>query len=326
MKKIVAISLTLAILMSLAACAASAPSAPETENIPSEDAAPEITGEPTSAEMAETGTTDPSVAVFATDRHENAEILPQLLFKMASDGFNPCLVALGGDSVGSGPDIETNINYAPVFDTNVIRGEVDMALSPDVRLAVLMASHDRNMTDSIHVMYKENEGFSCGDFYVYIVPEAYMDNEEAAAEAAVEFMLWAESAEVDPSKPLIVLSHMPIHYLRGDNLGGNTWHQTINWVATAGNEGPVRNIIFFHGHNHAADTTEYCYEAGSSIAIQGFGEDGKSEDIIHYTYITAGYLNQNGTATLLQVEPEQIIVLKYTLEGAEQIAIIPRLK
>ena len=113
---------------------------------------------------------------------------------MASDGFNPCLVALGGDSVGSGPDIETNINYAPVFDTDVIRGEVDMALSPDVRLAVLMASHDRNMTDSIHVMYKENEGFSCGDFYVYIVPEAYMDNEEAAAEAAAAFMLCPSAA------------------------------------------------------------------------------------------------------------------------------------
>lgn len=262
---------------------------------------------------------DMAVAVFATDRHDNPTILPKLLSAIYSNGYSPALVALGGDVVGSKGD------FFPVVDTEVIRAEVDISLSPDVRLDILCASHDENMTDGANVLHRVNEGFSRGEFYVYILPEAYMDNEEAATTASAEFISWAQSAEVDASKPLIVLSHMPMHYLRKDNLGAAIWHEAINQVATAGGSEPIRNVFFFHGHNHTADSTEYIYEPGSSVAIHGFGEDGQSEDTIFYTYITAGYLNENGTCTLLKVEEGNILVLKCSLEGLQELAQIQRL-
>lgn len=268
---------------------------------------------------------DGNVAVFATDRHDNATIIGEVLGSIYADGYSPCLMALGGDLVGSGPDIESNTDYAPVLDSAFVQAEVHGALSKDVRVAILMASHDRNMTDSAGIIYNKASGFSAGEYYVYIIPEAYMDNAAAAATAAEEFIAWAESDEVDANKPLVVLSHMPMHYLRGDNLGGSTWHEAINRVATADGEEAVRNVFFFHGHNHTADPEEYYYPVGTSLEIQGAAEDEQIEDVINYTYITAGYLDKNGDATLLRIEEEQIVVDKYSADGGVNLGTVVRL-
>jgi len=194
-----------------------------------------------------------------------------------------------------------------------------------VQLVVLLASHDAGMTDSAGVLYGQCMGIECGDYYVFTLPEEFLDTEAAAIEASAVFTAWAESDEVDPSKPIIILSHKPLHYLRKDNLGAAVWHEAINQVASAGGEEAVRNIIFFHGHNHTADGTEYYYAPGSSLAIHGLGDDGQSEDIIYYTYITAGYLNQNGSCTLLKVETDSIIVMKCSLEGITELSVLERL-
>ena len=88
----------------------------------------------------------------------------------------------------------------------------------------------------------------------------------------------------------------------------------------------VRNVIFFHGHNHTADGEEYYHPVGTSLAIQGAAEDESHEEVLNYTYITAGYLDQNGDATVLRVEEEQIVVDKYSAEGGENLGTIARLK
>lgn len=299
--------------------------ASEGEEESSEDSEEEAETETIVVVTPENYIPDPAVAVIATDRHENAEILPQLLSVIYTEGYCPGLVAHGGDAVGSGPNLESNTNYAPIVDTSVIRGEIDVALSPEVQLLVLLASHDANMTDSVGSLYGECVGIECGDYYVFTLPEEFMDTEAAALVGSALFVDWAQSGEVDPSKPIIILSHKPMHYLRKDNLGAAIWHEAINQVATAGGEQAVRNVIFFHGHNHTADSTEYYYEPGTSLAIHGLGEDGQSEDIICYTYITAGYLNENGSCTLLKVEESSIRVLKCSLEGITELGVLERL-
>lgn len=268
---------------------------------------------------------DGNVAVFATDRHDNTTIIGEVLGNVYADGYSPCLVALGGDLVGNGPDFESNTNYAPVVNTSVVQAEVHAALSADVQVAILMASHDRNMVDDAGVLVDTASGFCAGEYYVFIVPEAYMNGAEVAAAAAEEFIAWAESDEVDANKPLVVLSHMPIHYLRGDNLGGSVWNEAINRVATAGGEEVIRNVFFFHGHNHTADSEEYFHPVGSSLTVQGATEEEQVETVINYTYITAGYLNANGRATVLRVEDEQILVDKYTDLGGVNIGSVVRL-
>ena len=77
------------------------------------------------------------------------------------------------------------------MDTAFIQTEVHGALSKDVKVAILMASHDRNMTGSAGILVDSPSGFSAGEYYVHIVPEAYMADAEAAAAAAEEFIAWA---------------------------------------------------------------------------------------------------------------------------------------
>jgi len=269
---------------------------------------------------------DPAVAVFATDRHDNALVIGEVMAAVKADGHSPALFCLGGDQVGGGPDIESNTNYAPELDAAFVQAEIFGALSREVCVAILQASHDRNMSDSAGILFGEPEGFASGEFNVFIVPETYMADAAEAEKAAAVFTEWAQSEEVDANKPLVVLSHMPMHDLRGDNLGGHIWHEALNGVA-AGEDGEViRNIIFFHGHNHTADGEEYYHPVGTSLAIQGATDDESCEETINYTYITAGYLDQNGDATVLRVEDEQIVVDKYSAGGGENLGTIVRLK
>ena len=269
---------------------------------------------------------DASVAVFATDRHDNALIIGEIMAAVKEDGHAPGLFCLGGDMVGGGPDIEANTNYAPEVDSAFVQAEVHGALSRDVRVAILQASHDRNMTDSAGILVGEPKGFASGEFNVFIVPETYMADSAEAQKAAEVFEAWAGSNEVDANKPIIVLSHMPMHALRNDNLGGYVWHQALNSVAAGENGEIIRNVIFFHGHNHTADGEEYYHPVGTSLAIQGAADEEEYEEVINYTYITAGYLDQNGDATLLRVEEEQIVVDKYSADGGENLGTIARLK
>lgn len=341
-KKILSLLLAVCLLAGLCACGESAEVPPATEPSPEvSETAPADVESPEEPDQAEAEPEanpetepeaepepevappsyipDPSVLVIATDRHENTEIIPQLLSLMYAEGYCPGAFAHGGDAVGSGPDIESNTNYAPVVDTSVIRAEVDSALSPETQLVVLEATHDRNMTDSAEVLYKECTGIECGNFYIYTLPEDYMSTEEAAQEGSARFIQWAQGADIDPAKPIVILSHKPIHHLRNDNLGAAIWHEAINQIATNGGDEVIRSIIFSHGHNHTADSTEYYYEPGSSIAIQGFGEDGESEDIIHYAYVTSGYLNKNGSCTILKLSDGSINIIKCSLEGFTEL-------
>lgn len=266
---------------------------------------------------------DDSIAVFATDRHDNATIITEVLSAVHADGLNPGFVGLGGDMVGDGPPIAED--YAPEFNTSMVQGEVHSALSSDVQVSILMAGHDQNAIDDAEILVDTARGFEVGDYYVFIIPEAFMDDEEAAQAGVADFLAWAQSDEVSIEKPIVVLSHMPIHQLRGDNVGAVYWHEAINQVATAGNEYAIRNVIVFHGHNHTASTEEFFYPVGSQMAIEGFGEDGESPDNIHYTYITAGYLVDNGTATVVDLDDEQITFYKYTTDGGTTLGTTPAL-
>lgn len=266
---------------------------------------------------------DDSIAVFATDRHDDTTIITEVLSAVKDDGMYPGFVGLGGDMVGDGPPIAED--YAPEFNTSQVQGEVHAALSSDVEVAILMAGHDQNAIDDAGILVDTACGFEAGDYYVFIIPEAYMDNEEAAQAASKEFITWAESDEISIEKPIVVLSHLPIHHLRGDNVGATYWHEAINQVATSGNDCATRNIVVFHGHNHTVSTEELFYPVGSQMAIEGFGEDGESEDTIHYTYITAGYLVDNGTVTLLDLDDTKISFYKYSTNGGTPLGSTTRL-
>lgn len=106
---------------------------------------------------------------------------------------------------------------------------------------------------------------------------------KSAATASKNFLKWVDS--LNDHAPIVVMSHMPLHSNRGDNLGGLIWFEAINKAAQS------HDILFLWGHNHsieerAADPTDredkklkdkYYYlltpasllTPGDSIEIQG---------------------------------------------------------
>jgi len=75
----------------------------------------------------------------------------------------------------------------------------------------------------------------------------------SAESASANFLKWVDS--LSDNAPIVVMSHMPLHYNRGDNYGGQIWYEALSEAAKS------HDILFLWGHNHtieekAADYTD----------------------------------------------------------------------
>ena len=287
---------------------------------------------------------------FATDRHGDTDIIGKLLTQMESvvgDG-NVEYVNLGGDMVDgtSSYQSSTVLGEVTAVASNLNNTSVDI---------VYAYSHDVNCDDDAGILNKTSGLLYEGDnYYVYGVIQSDLESGNGESSAAA-FVAWANGADIDTSKAIILMSHKPIHANRGDNGGAGYWHNALNKVATGSESGGeiIRNIIFLHGHNHTVDTTEYYYAPGSKMSIESYvaptstsslslennlsvmyDEEASTyatangtEATIYYTYATAGYLTEtrgNGQAMLIGVNSTTITLDKYTSSGYTTLGTVTR--
>ncbi len=257
---------------------------------------------------------------LATDRHADTSVIGNIINNMESViGENELdYLGLGGDMVGSS-------NNHPSYNSSTVLSEVTGAtssLSAD-NVDIVAGIHDMNVTDDEGIVLPYKGGgakiYEGKRFYVYGVEEYCISddsNESNWSSEAQKFITWANGTDIDKSKAIIVLSHYPLHAKRDDNEGAYYWHKALNTVATGSETGTevVRNVAFFHGHNHTVDSNEYVYNVGDTMNIQ----NGSStvSDTIRYTYATAGYLNQNKKATLMTITDDSIVLEKYSTSGS----------
>ena len=236
-------------------------------------------------------------------------------------------VSMIGDMVGaSGGD-------APAYDVKTVYDEakaVFPSLTTD-RFSIIWADHDAGYTDpsTIGVMKcPEDETSTCiysapdHSYYIYAVNYNEMLNYGTAAPEA--FKTWVDG--IDKSAFIIVVCHAPMHYKRGDNKNGLTWSNALNYAATGSETGTevTRNVVFFHGHNHTVDKTEYYYAPGSTVTMQG--SSSTSSTTIRYTYITAGYNKSTSTqnATLLTLTDQTAIFTKSNSGTTTELGSVER--
>ncbi len=277
-----------------------------------------IPGTAWSAFAAEANTTEH--LFFATDRHTNTSVIGNVINNMENViGENELdYLGLGGDMVGSG-------NSHPSYNSSTVLGEVTGATTSlnANNVDIVAGIHDMNVTDDAGIVLPYKNGgaqiYEGNNFYVYGVEEYCISddsNESNWSAQAEAFVTWANGDDVDKSKAIFVLSHYPLHANRNDNDGAMYWHKALNTVATGTESGTtvVRDVAFFHGHNHTVDSNEYVYNVGDTMSIQ----DGSSKTsaTIRYTYATAGYLNQNKKATLVTIDSDSIEFAKYTTSGS----------
>lgn len=153
--------------------------------------------------------------------------------------------------------------------------------------SVISGDHDKNAVDESGKVLKCKNGEeseeifkeknSDGSMGVYVYSVGYNDmckGGQQSYEAAEAFKHWVKKK--DPTIPIIVVSHVPVQALRGDNLGAAYWNEALNFAATGveeiigeGDLVPIkRNVVFLCGHNCTADTTEYMFKAGSKMPVQ----------------------------------------------------------
>ena len=266
--------------------------------------------------------------VFASDRHENMSAVndntPVVYSAMGVWMDLPVeYVSLIGDMVGkSGGD-------APAYDVNDVWKEVN-ALFPSLtsdQFSIIWADHDGGYTDPSGLDVMKVPSSSSSDYgnksahiytgpnnayYIYAIN--YYEMLNATTTPIETFKTWVDGID-DKSAPIIVLCHAPMHYLRKDNLNGANWTDALNYAATGSVNGTnvVRNVVFYHGHNHTTENMEYYYEPGTAVNMQG--SSGSVSKTIQFTYITAGYMKKpNGATTinasLLTIDDEQLTFTK----------------
>ena len=271
--------------------------------------------------------------------------LPALLQKAASqEELVPSVVLLGGDYVGGGgnmtPEFTINDLYDEVYsafdiptcealftygshdncctegysaffsgphrcDGYYIYGisYAQMACATDADADAAFALHSRLLSsgaqfdefddDDIILTKSGYSGIDIADRYG-----------KSADSGSKNFLKWVDS--LGDNAPIVVMSHMPIHSNRGDNLGGLIWFEALSKAAEK------HDILFLWGHNHtleekAPDDTDRTDERlkdrfyylltpadlltpGDSIDIQGAVKEEVVTKELPFSYANAGYI------------------------------------
>ena len=266
---------------------------------------------------------------LATDRHTNTSIIATMINNMEKNiGENELdYLGLGGDMVGSG-------NTHPAYDSSTVLSEVTGATSSlsATNVDIVAGIHDMNVNDDAGIVLKYQGGgaeiYEGNKFYVYGVEEYCISEDSDSSNWSAQaqaFVDWANGADIDKSKVIIVLSHYPLHQRRDDNDGASYWVEALNKVA-AGDDGVIdRDVAFFWGHNHtgesSADTAVYHVKPNGTISVQG----GSSSQTIYFSYANAGYLNAKSSATLVTITDTEIKFEKYVNSSVSTTNTVTRI-
>ena len=127
----------------------------------------------------------------------------------------------------------------------------------------------------------------------------------SAESASGNFLSWVHS--LPDNNPIVVMSHVPLHANRRDNLGATVWYQALSEAARQ------HDVVFLWGHNHSLeesalrqqeeendgkrppggnlnDRYSYLLTPGERITLQGPADSLTVDGRLDFTYVNAGYL------------------------------------
>lgn len=262
------------------------------------------------------GGTEHSTALFvATDRHEdgNGNNLTAMLAQAVAGSDIPLqTVLLGGDYVGG------RGNMTPEFSINDLYDDVYAVVDPHTtKVMMTYGSHDDNCTEGYDAFY--SGPYSHDGYYTYGISFVQMvyDTDAAttdppsgggmpkqrgyngidqadrygisAESAARSFTQWV--ATIADNDPIVVMTHVPLHANRGDNVGAMTWFKALTSAAQ------THDVLVLWGHNHtleergnSSEQYSYLLTTGDSIDVQGDSITGVVRCPLNFTYANAGYL------------------------------------
>lgn len=139
------------------------------------------------------------------------------------------------------------------------------------------------------------------------------------------------------TRPIFVLSHLPLHYsmrtrLDGDGMYANHIFDVLNDAAAGG-----LNIVYLFGHDHSNGWDDYLggsaiyLSKGSNILIAQSSKTLYNEEVLGFTYMNAGYIgyyeNHNGgddtlTMSVFKLYEDKIEISRYSKNGQHNLKSI----
>lgn len=198
--------------------------------------------------------------------------------------------------------------------------------------------------------FAETGFYNMGKYCLYVINEndfqwkqSMRKSDKVQAVAAdIEKNLDAMIANGD-KRPVIVMTHVPLHHTGRNNYGDNMYASYIFNVLNE--KGKKLDIVFIFGHNHSSEYDDYIggsvnYMApGDKIRIPFPNEKGENcytEETLNFTYTNCGYIGyskntQTDTSTdtltlgFIQFTKDKLRFIKYSEDGVYSVNEVARI-
>lgn len=281
-------------------------------------------------------TSDSSVVIAGSDFQNSsgndagAQTVTGILNTIKTNGYN----SANGFLFCGDYDYDTvNNSTETVAGLNALKGAVKGVYSSltDTDMIMVQGNHDAAGVTGL----AESGAHDSKDYGVYVINEddyMWRNSDEATIKKTADSLDAYLNAKIQAeySKPVFVVSHLPLHYtMRTKNDGDGMYANYIFDVLDAAGECGL-NIIFLYGHDHSNGWDDYLggssvYLAkGDKINIAQASQTEFAVETLDFTYINAGftgyYENHNGaddalTMTVFSITDDQVQVERYDAEG-----------
>ena len=239
-------------------------------------------------------------AIFCSDVHGDTSPVTSVFSAIKSDDptFDASAVGVVGD-IATSEDKVTNAAKTALGDD-----ELECVYS--------YGSHDREngctIDDVTGILYGDDNT----EYYIYAISQEDMGSASNAATMAATFT--SELEKLDTSKPMFIMSHMPLHDRRNDNNGAANWYSAISAAAEK------MDITFFWGHNHTGeDSVDRAAYYVAKDGTETMSIESGSTVTPNFTYMNAGYIGKSasrgGVATTVKIYNDSMVFQDYNSSG-----------
>ena len=239
-------------------------------------------------------------AIFCSDVHGNPETVTSVFKGIQSmdSTFTPTTAAFVGDTQCVASSVTTAAQK--VFS--------------NVECIYAFGNHD---DEKGNTSIPDFTGLSYGDedtnYYIYTISESSMGSSNPDTTGFTTTV-----AGLDKTKPLFIVSHLPLHERRGDSNGAPAWYAAISAAAKE------MDIFFFWAHNHTNESevdraAYYVPNDGTESMIIEYG-DGEAV-CPNFTYANAGYIDppntpkRNNVATAVYIYSDHVDLVVCNEDG-----------
>lgn len=235
----------------------------------------------------------------------------------------------------------TNTTTESTNGKNQLDGEIVDALYPDMadeKQIYIQGNHDADSLTTNGTL--ATSGAHDTDSYgVYVINEKdymwYNDSQSTIQNTAASLETYLNTKlDEGYSKPIFILSHLPLHYTnRTKNEGDGKYAKYIYDVLDEAGKNDL-NIIFLYGHNHSTAYDSYLgngsvYLAeGDSISVANEGSTSSYfTDTLTFTYMNYGFVGYIGssdadselTMTVFEITDSNVSIHRYDANGTHDL-------